>query len=207
MGLMLNEKVINNMDELLKKESTSRLFKDSFSEIKFQKSSRGQYFITIVISLVLGVIIGFNKNTIPSMKEAITLILGADLAFIAMVFGAYSIFQALLTDSVIIALIKTDNNLLKISNKSFLNLVILYLVAIVTNLFLALIGTVMPDNYVLLSSLAFNNILASFFCAIYFSFNFLIILEIKNFGLNLYRMFNSYNSQRVIDILEEKIHQ
>lgn len=201
---MLDKNIIDNMNELLARESTAKLLRESFAEIKYQRSSRGQYCITIIISLLLGITIGFNKDTISNMKVAVELISGIDLAFIAIVMGAYSIFQALLTDSVIMALIKTDNNLLKVSNKSFLNLVILYLGGIVSNLVLALLGTVISEEWVLFEKQLMNNIAASVLCSCYFVYNILIILEIKNFGLNLYRMFNSYNSQRIIDILDKE---
>ncbi|RHU99406.1 hypothetical protein DXB96_15215 [Clostridium sp. OM07-10AC] len=61
-----------------------------------------------------------------------------DVAFIAVVFGAYALFQAMISDDFLIVLSKVRGQIKK-SNKSFLNLAILYLYAIIIS-FCLLIG-------------------------------------------------------------------
>ena len=196
---MLEKNIEKNVDELLERKKSSILMKEVFAELKYTRASSRQYFISIVISLILGGIACSVPNTVEIMGNAIEILNSIDVAFLAMVVGAYAIFQALLTDDFIMALIMTDNNLLKISNKSFLNLIMLFLGAIVLNTFLLIIYPVIPVDWVLFDNILANNICAGILCIIYFFGNFMIILEIKNFGINLFKMFNSSNAQRVIN--------
>lgn len=128
------EKVIENVQYIAQNRRLKNLPKDMISEIKFNKKSWFQYLVAITIAVLLSYIITYKGNTVESMLYAVEVINGGALAFIAIIFGTYAIFQALMTDSVIWALLNSDNNLLNISNRSFLHLILLYLINIITNI-------------------------------------------------------------------------
>nr|DAM58879.1 MAG TPA: hypothetical protein [Caudoviricetes sp.] len=201
---MLDNNTIKTVEDLLKKEKTSTLLKESIKELRYEKSSRYQYFICFILAFLVAVYVTWSPNTIPVMRHAVDVILGIEVGLIAVVISSYSIFQALLSDGFIMALAKTENNLLKISNKSFLNLTICYLIAIGMNIIIGIVLEGMADNWFLCANAIVNYILSSIICGIYFGANFLSISEICNFALNLYRMFNAANCERIIKIIENE---
>ena len=82
---------------------------------------------------------------------------------------------------------------------------ILYLVGIFINIILLVFLNLVGEQWVLFPGKHnFNNFLASTLCVIYLFYNSMIILEIKNFATNLYRMFNASNSQRIVNIIAKK---
>lgn len=201
---MLNNRIKQNVDELLEKESSARLLKLSIKELKYEKSSAWQYITSLIIACTLGMCIGLSEETVLVMKNVAEVFNGVEIAFIAMIIGSYSIFQALLSDDFLMALIDTENNLLKISNKSFFNLVILYLFGILTNVILLVFFSIINEHWVLFEGKYWlNNSIAVLLCMVYLFYNTMIILEVKNFATNLYRMFNASNSQRIINILSD----
>lgn len=202
---MIDNNTIKTVEELLKRERTSTLLKETIKELKYEKSSRYQYVICSVLSLVVTIYAVWNFDTVPIMRYAVDAILGIEVGFIAMVISSYSIFQALLSDSFIMALAKTENNLLKISNKSFFNLTVCYLGTIGCNIVAGMILEGMADDWILCTNAVINCILAGIICFVYFMGNFLPISEICNFALNLYRMFNAANSERIVDILSKEM--
>lgn len=201
---MIDNKIVKNVNELLEENSTKGAFREAIKELKYQKSSRGQFCISFVLSFLLGVMIAINKDTNTIIVSVAEIFNGIDIAFIAMIIGAYSIFQALLSDEFVLALIKTENNLLKVSNKTFLNLILLYLSAIILNSIILILGLLVDEDWVLFRNMYLNVILAAIACIIYLMYNFLLIFEIKNFGKNLYKMFNASNSSRIVDLLDKK---
>lgn len=203
----MDEKVIKNIEELAKSNNLKGLVKDTLSEIKFTRKSIRQYVYSFVIAIVLSGIIMYNANIVEIMFFAIELINNVVVSFIVIIFTTYSVFQALLTDSVTWALLKSDVNLLSISNKSFLHLVLLYIFDIVVNLLSLIILKMMPDGYSLFLNDNANNFIAFFLCFLYFGYNSLIVYEMKNFAINLYRMFSVYNVYHSIDIIEKKEKQ
>lgn len=198
------EKVIENVQYIAQNRCLKNLPKDMISEIKFNKKSWFQYLVAITIAALLSYTITYKGNTVELMLYAVEVINGGALAFIAIIFGTYAIFQALMTDSVIWALLNSDNNLLNISNRSFLHLILLYLINIITNIVLLIFLKSIPSEYCLFESLILSNAMAFILEFIYFVYVFLIFYEMKNFTVNLYQMFNVYNIYRALELFEEK---
>lgn len=199
-------KVIRNLEDIGKNRVLDSLFKSALSEIKFNRKSFPQYLISIVLGAVLGYIVVYRSETVLIMQDLIGIINDVVVAFIAIIFGTYAIFQALMTDSVIWSLLNDENNLLNTSNRSFLNLIFLYLSEIILNIVLITIVKSMPIDYCLFSSVKLSNMLAFGLVTIYLSYSFLLLSEMKNFTVNLYQMFNVYNIYRALEILDRKIN-
>ena len=196
------ERVKNNIINIRKNQKPSNLFKSAISEIRLNKKSRAQYIVSMSIALFLSYISVYKSNTVLTMLSAVEVINGASLGLIAIIFGTYAIFQALMTDSVVWAMLESENNLLDIGNKSFLNTILLYWFEIMVNVVLLIILNVVPEEFCIFESLEATNFIAFILSSIYFGYCFLLIYEIKNFTVNLYQMFNLYNVCRGLEILE-----
>lgn len=140
----------------------------------------------------------FGKESEPMIKRI------DDIMLPAMIIGAYSIFQALLSKSVIIQLLKSKNNILRESNKSFLNLSIIYTLSIVVGAFIAIIMRVIPEEFLIMNNTELSNVVAVIGLLIYFAYYNIIFLEVIKFVINLFRMFCVYNAVSGMDAINEE---
>lgn len=207
MVIFMYERVEDNIKFITKNRELKNLAKSAISEIKLTKKSKYQYLISFCIALILSYIITYKSDTVTLMFKAVEIINTTSLALIAIIFGTYAIFQALMSDSVIWALLNSENNLLNVSNKSFLHLILLYWFEILVNIILLIFLQAIPSELYFFESLKISNLFAFLLESIYFGYCFLLIYEIKNFTVNLYQMFNVYNIYRGLDILEGKIEK
>lgn len=198
------EKKIENIRDLTDKRSKEEILKEASAEIKLTSKSKKQYFICIGSSVVLSLAVSFSTETVEIMRGIVDSANGILLAFIAMIFGSYSIFQALMSKDLVVLLINTENNLLKVSNKTFLNLTILYTVGIFVNFILQIILQVLPDDFLLIQNTLVCNALAFLCVVIYLSIHLLLISEVINFAINLYRMFSVYNTLNALETINEE---
>lgn len=198
------DRVIKNVQEIAENRDIKQLVKASILEIRLNRKSFIQYLFSVAIATLLSFIIVYKSNTVQMMGAAVEIINSGALAFVAIIFGTYSIFQALMTDAVVWALLNSENNLLNVSNKSFLHLILLYLFEIVTNFILLITLKCLPDEYCLFESLTVTNAVAFIVIIFYFGFCFLLFYEMKNFAVNLYQMFNVYNIYRAIELIGDQ---
>lgn len=199
----MDEKIINNIAELNDKRKKSEIVIQSVKELKLVKNSIWQYLISIIISIIISSFVAFGTNTVNISKEILEILLQTELAFAAMILGSYAVFQALLQGKILVELIKTKNNILKESNQTFLNLMILYIIGIVISIVTSIFMKIMNDNFYIVS-IEFSNVLAFMLISLYLFFNFMLFLENINFVINLYRMINVHNIYKTFEELEKK---
>lgn len=200
---MKNDRIKENIRELIYEDDSASLMKNALKELKYRQSGVYHYIISIILALFLGVAIGYSDKTVSVTKYMVELFNGVILSFVAIVVGAYAIFQALLSDDFFDVLLETDNNMLKVSNKSFRNLIIIYLSDILLNVIILIILQLIPETWCILNNLKLANCSASILLVIYIFVNILIMLEFKNFTMNLYKTFNAYNASRGIKRMKE----
>lgn len=193
------EQVKNLIDDRIK----IKIIKDAFNEIKLTKKSIVQYCISIISGIVIGFAISFFSNTVDLMRNTVQDANNILLTLIAMIFGSYSIFQALMSRDLVALLIRTSGDLLKESNKTFVQLIILYVIGIISNFILIIFLRILPDDYLLLENIIACNIIAGIGIMIYIFYHMLLFLEVINFAINLYRMFCVYNTLKALDVLED----
>lgn len=199
----MTEDVIKNIQELNDKRSKKEILSECLLEIKWSKSSAWQFIISLIGAFAVSICATFFFNTVEATEIITSTFLDVQLAFFAVIFGAYAIFQALMRDEIIKELIRTENNILKDSNRTFLNLSILYIGDIFITILISLIANMCPKDFFIYNIDLSNGvyvILAFIYCA----FNFLLILENVNFVINLYRMFNVYNIYRALDVCDDE---
>ena len=192
-----------NIDDLLLREDSVKLEFEALSEIKMTKNNWVLYIIVVVLSMLCAYILSFRINTQEKFSFIVEKFMEIDVAFIAVVFGAYALFQAMISDDFLIVLSKVRGQIKK-SNKSFLNLAILYLYAIIITYCLLIGNNWLGKDFLLFPSVFVDNCICFIFLSIYFIYNILLILEVKNFAINLYRMFNVYNAYKIVDILSKE---
>ena len=193
---------IENIKELNDKRTKDEIVKNAISELKFSKNTLIQNIGCIVVSCMLSFFAAFRSNTVIVSKNSFEMFLTIDLAFIAMILGSYAVFQALMRDEIILQLIKDKNNILKKSNRTFVNLSIIYIVIILVTAILIIITNMICEDMILFNCI-FSDICCFVMLSIYYSFNSILIFENINFVINLYRMFNVYNSYRALEMLEK----
>lgn len=197
-------KALKNLEELIDSRKNIEIFKDAINEIKIEKKNKWQYVLSILLSSIFAFLIANTEYTGLIYVEISDKLLDISLAFVAMILGSYSIFQALMSRELVKLLIKSDDNLLKKSNQSFLYLVILFVANIVINFGIICILKILPGDFLLVENVVVSNIVAFILIFLHFLFNLLLILEVITFALNLYRMFCVYNTLQAADVITEE---
>lgn len=195
---------IEKIKDLTDRREKSEIIKNACSEIKFTRKSAGQYCISLMLGIILGGIVGFSNNTVENIRSIVSDANNILLVLVAMVFGSYSIFQALMSKDLVALLIKADGNLLKDSNKTFVQLTILYTMGIISNFVLMIVLKIIPNDFMLFNSVLTCNIFAGILIAVYLFFHVLLFLEVMNFAINLYRMFGVYNTLKALDSMQDE---
>lgn len=197
----MEDQVIDNVKDLIDKRNRNRIILDSIQELKPSKASWFQIPLCIIIACIMSKLISWSLNTVEISSTLADVFLDVSLALLAIVLGSYAIFQALMRDEIIQELIKDKGNILKHSNRTFVNMSIMYVVDIFITMILKIICSIFePNKYVL--NVNFSNVICFLFFIIYISLNLLLVLENINFVINLYRMFNVYNIYRALDMTD-----
>lgn len=199
----MTDNEIRNIRELNDKRNKKEILTECISELELNKNSACQFIVCIIIALALSIYIAFYADTVRVTGIVVSVLLDVQLAFFAVIFGAYAIFQALMRDEIIRELIKTDNNILKDSNRTFLNLSILYILDVFITVVINIVVNMCSEEFyiydILLSDILFA---VPFF--VYCAMNFILMMENINFVINFYRMFNVYNIYRALDVMDDE---
>ena len=198
------DSMIKNVKEIVEDGGNKNLIRGVVEEIKFSKTNAWQFLLAGMLAIFEASFIGVYQKTVSIFRETVQDMNNISIAFIAMIIGSYSIFQALLSKSVIIQLLKSKNNILRESNRSFLNLSIIYTLSIVIGLFIGIVMRVIPDEFLIMNNVVLSNLIAVVVLFVYFAYYNIIFLEVIKFVINLFRMFCVYNSVSGIDAIDEE---
>lgn len=197
----MDDKILANIAKLIDKRNINTIIIESISELQINRKSIWQYAVSFVIGSIVAYMVAFNYGTVQVMTKVSELLFNTSIVIIGVILTAYSIFQALMQKELILTLIQSENNLLEISNKSFLNLIILYVMNAVTSLTLMIILSAIGKEFSVFDKMIINNILSARIIFIYIVFNLLLLLELIVFATNLYRMFCVYNSINALNAI------
>lgn len=199
------EKTINDIKNLVDKRDIRRIVKESIREIRFSSKSKWQYLASGIFSVIVSVCVSVDLDTVKIFTEVTEKFIDMGLAFVAMILGSYSIFQALLNKQLILEIIKTDSRLLKNANRTFLNLIILYIGSISLNLILNIVLKGVSVDFLLLDNILLSNCVSGILIFMYMMYHFLLVIEVIIFAINLYRMFCAYNSLQALEAYVEEL--
>ncbi len=198
----MDEKVIKNICELPDKRNKKRILLESIQELRLSQSSRWHLVVSVFAAMGISLFAIFFSEPVVVARNIFAMLLDVELALFAVIFGAYAIFQALMRDEIIKELIKTENNILKESNQTFLNLSILYILSIFVTVICGIIANVCSEEF-FIWTVSFSNMVYVVVISVFLTLNFLLILENINFVINMYRMFNVYNVYRALDVMDD----
>lgn len=200
----MDEKILKNIKELTDKRNIDTILIESIKEIRLCKKSFWQYLIAAILGLIIAIIVSFFYGTVNVMMEVSGVLFDTSIGIIGIVLGAYSIFQALMQKELINVLIKSDDNLLKRSNKTFLNIIILNVANAIISLTVKIILSAIGKEFIIFDSVILSVFLSTILIFCYMMFNLLLLLELIVFSVNLYRMFCVYNTINAIDVIKSK---
>ena len=172
------------------------------------KKAYVSWLISCIIGIILAIILGISSITVTAFSSSVEVLNGIILALVAMVMGAYALFQALLSDEMIVLLSENteckDEDTLNVLNDSFLGTVILYWFLIIANSILIIILKVVPEDFLISKNLCVSNSLAIFLMLIYYTVVFRSIIEFRNFTVNIYNVFRTYNLKVLLNKKKEQ---
>jgi len=162
-----------------------------------------QWSISIFLSISIAIPIGISQETVRVFSETVDMLNNLFVAFIAMQMGAYALFQALLSDQLIWELYK-NGDMLDEANNSFLGVMLLFWFGIMINIVLIIVMKMIPEDMLLFNELWINNVVAIILVIVYLIFHIRVLFEVRNFAINLYRVFVAYNKISILKSLEDK---
>lgn len=172
------------------------------SDKKFCIKSFFQWAISAVLSIIISTLIAFSPSTVDYMKEIFKLTNDIVLAFLAIIIGAFALYQALLSAKVVLILYKHDDTYKKL-NETWLGIIILFLFEAIVNYFFSCISLAIPCDFTVFKNGLVNNIVAMILIFIYSTFVLRTFIEVNNFIINLYNMFQVYNKVKLLEELEQ----
>ena len=146
--------------------------------------------------------IKLSVEAVERMYERRILVSSADSERAVTQLRMDSVFQALLSDQLIWELYK-EGDLLKDSNESFLGVILLFWGEILINLFLVVALKVIPEDFLLLKSVDYSNRIAIGLLFIYYTISMRIMFEVRNFAINLYKVFVAYNKITILKMIKK----
>lgn len=206
---MENKKIILNAYKLEYKQSSSHLMKESLKLISFNKKNIWRKLLFIAVEIIVSILIAINPDTVSICKNVFPSINEVVLAFYAIVFTGYALFQALIGKKMLLFMVETDSgkeglSYLQQSNLYFAKLMMLQFLLIVINLVLKIILDLMPIAWCMFSSAGLNVVVSFFGIIVILYFNFEIIWEVKSFVFNTFQLFNIHAMSRVIESQEDR---
>ncbi len=159
----MTDNVRKNIQDLNDKRSKQQILVECLSELRVSKGSVWQLMVSIIVALAMSVYTAFFAETVKSTGIIVDTFLDVQLAFFAVIFGAYAIFQALMRDEIIKELIKTNNNILRDSNRTFLNLSMIYIFDIFLTVIVKIVVGICVEDFYIYNILLSNIIFVVFF--------------------------------------------
>lgn len=200
---------IENVEQLLVAHSSKSMLIKALSIFLPNKIS---FYVIVLLCLLPSILISISIDTISLTLSSIEIINQIIIALLGIVFTGYAFFQALINKELLIWMLGSDESKsqvkkkksrLQITNEYFVEIMILQGLSIFVGLFINVSLNAIPNNWYIFDNYIVNNSLAFLMLWIYFSFNFLIVWEIKSFVFNLFQLFNLHAGAKVLSMLED----
>jgi hypothetical protein len=201
------ETAFQNAEKLKTRTSSIQILRDALTHLKPDRKNILRILSFTLLEAFISLIIATQPNTIPLLKEVMTLIVSIIVALLAIVFTGYTFFQTLINDNLLITLLSVDINKnanLVNTNKYFAEVMILQIFCLLLNLLLALFSIILPSDWCLTANNIINESLAFLGIWIILFINMESIWEMKSFIFNLYQLYNLHAYSRMLEIKNKK---
>lgn len=201
------EKAFQNAGKLTMRTSSLQVLRDALVHLKPDRKSSLRVLLFVLLEAFISLIIATQPNTIPLLKEVMTLIVSIIIALLAIVFTGYTLFQTLINDTLLITLLSVDikqNANLVNTNKYFAEVMILQIFSLLLNLLLAVFSIILPSDWCLTANNIINESLAFLGILVILFINMESIWEMKSFIFNLYQMYNLHAYSRLLELKDKE---
>lgn len=204
----IKEEVVNN---ILKSSNSEKLFLKALSVFKINKENWVEKTAIFILCTIISIILAISSSTVSLVENSVSILLTVFLTLFGIVFMGYTIFQALLSNRLIIHLFEntlkienqTEKSKLQETNENFVYLMMLFILGIIINTILCIVIPVLPENFCLFDSMVLCTIIASVLIDILFYFMGVIIWRMVSFIGNIFHLFNAYSVAKLIEALKE----
>ena len=205
----MKESIVKNVEKLMKVETSEKRLISAFRIFKLTKQNWKKYLCIIFICGIPACFISISLETISLFLEALDIIKDVILALFGIIFTGYAFFQALVNDELLLNMLEESNikkskSKLQETNEFFVELMMLYVVSIMSLVVLRIMISAIPEEFVLWRDSLWNNFIAAFLIELYFVFNAFILWETKSFIFNVFQLFNAHTVARVIELCNGK---
>lgn len=208
------ENLIIYTKSLLKKSKTNTKNKTIKNSIKLLLPSKDSVILIIIfciISTILGILIGFDNNTISLFRNIVKGINNIILVILGINFTGYALFYSMASGETHLNLLSNSTkcknettSIFDFYNTYFFGLNTLYLFAILFNFLLHSLINILPTDFVVPIDLLICNIIATILIISYLIIMIWLIIEFSSSIYNLYRCFNINASTEAVKFLEKK---
>ena len=208
---MYNEINIEYVEELFKVRSHSSLIKEALYDIMPWRIGVKTCLFIVLIVTIPSILMALSSNTINLFLYAVSTINTVILSLFGIVFMGYAFFQALLSDDLLIWLlkdsvksdVKLNKSKLLESNEYFAKVMFLDVGMILANIIIMFIMNGIHSERILnISYSGYSGItFVVIFSYFYFAIN--VIWEMNSFIYNLFQLFNCHAGAKAIEILKK----
>ena len=165
------------------------------------------FVISALSGILLATFVGMVNDTVALAREISTIFLDVQIALFGCIFAVYSILLAFLSDEYVKKLLLLDYNnqssYLSKSTRYYEAALLIYFVAIILSLTMKIILLCTPEDFLLTNNMVLNEVLASIFLTVYFSFSIRVICELKSVVANTLLLFRSSIAFKIRDFAEK----
>lgn len=200
--------IIKRIEQMSSSKSSTDLFKRSFEAFRWKRDRVKRNIVLVLICIIPSYSMGVSEETKNLFCDSLGDILGVFLAILGIVFTGYALFQAIINDELLIKLLEiksreSDNqSKLQETNESFAMLMMQNLMIIILSLVLKMTIRGVNDEFLVLESIVFSNILAIILMVIFYFVVAVVLCELKSFIFNIYQLFNLSSVTRILELIQ-----
>ena len=201
--------VQKNVFRLGEKSNSSIKLVQAIGILKISKKNVWRKLVFATLELLIATFLSISSTTIIQCGAMLEMLNGVVLAFFAVVFTGYALFQALIGDRLLMYLVNEtivedgeEKSELENTNDYFVKVMLLQFALIILNLFSIIVLNVITGTGVVVLEYWEKLMISTMFIFLLLHINFETLWEVKSFIFNVFQLFNGHAFARIIDIVE-----
>ena len=203
---------LKNVLRLGEESSSSKILVQAVKILKISKENVWRKLLFVIIEVLMAILLSISSTTLIRFTTILELLNGVLIAFFAVVFTGYTLFQALVGERLLLYLVNEtiivdgeEKSQLEDSNGYFVEVMLIQFVLILLNLFCIVVFSMLADfNVFHIINFPQKEWIVGAIIFIIVHLNFEALWEIKSFIFNVFQLFNSHAMARIIEIVEKE---
>lgn len=203
---------LKNVLRLGEESNSSKILVQAIKILKISKENVYRKVLFVIIEVLMVIPLLISSTTIIRFTSILELLNGVLIAFFAVVFTGYALFQALVGERLLLYLVNEtievdgeEKSQLEDSNDYFAEVMLIQFVLILLNLFCIMTINILADlNVFYILNFPQKEWIVGAIIFIIVHLNFEALWEIKSFIFNVFQLFNSHAMARIIEIVEKE---